>query len=212
MTVYMSIYHLHREHDRWLTVTSNFLAAFSIGALISGVSLGVLADKHEKSRTIVLILNICSIIGNFMYFLGINQWVLISGRFIAGELYHSIFRFLYFIFQIVRNTLICDTGLGGGIGSLAMAEIAKGTRVAERARVLAICFGARQTGLALGPVYNLIMGQNSLDMGFIVLSETNFAGFFMTIVWIVIEGLLFLSYFDAGMELKNVREDSLTDS
>ena len=94
--------------------------------------------------------------------------------------------------------------MGGGIGSVAMAEIAKGTRVAERARVLAICFGARQIGLALGPVYNLIMDHRSLDLGFAVVSETNFAGFFMTIVWILIEVLLLASYFDAGIELKDV--------
>jgi hypothetical protein len=59
---------------------------FSFTALISGLICGEtckLSSRHVRAT--IMVLNVCPLVGNALYFLGINCWYIIGGRFVAGE-------------------------------------------------------------------------------------------------------------------------------
>jgi hypothetical protein len=90
---------------------------------------------------------------------------------------------------------------------VVMAEIAKGSRISERTRVLAIAFGTRQLGLIFGPAYNLLLSGTDFYIGPLHVTQANIPGLLMAIVWIVYEFVFLVVYFNAGHELQQVGVD-----
>jgi hypothetical protein len=52
--------------------------------MFSGLIFGRIADATENIRLIALLVNLFQIVGQFMYFVGNNAYVLIFGRFLGG--------------------------------------------------------------------------------------------------------------------------------
>nr|XP_039271231.1 uncharacterized protein LOC120345755 [Styela clava] len=104
------------------------LASFSFGGLVSAPLYGWVADKTGSTKACVIVGNIGEIIGNLMYFIGKNQYLVWSGRLIAG--------------------------LGSGAASTLFGLISHTTTAKERTSMFAILMGLRQIGLLVGPAVN----------------------------------------------------------
>jgi predicted MFS family arabinose efflux permease len=60
------------------------LSAFALSGAIAGVILGYLNDAGISLKRLILFGCICQTIGNTLYFIGINIYVLVFSRLIAG--------------------------------------------------------------------------------------------------------------------------------
>ena len=78
-------------------------SAMSMMALITGFLVGILADRTDNVRRIVLVLNLVQILGNLMYFVGQSPWMLIAGRALVGK------NFIAVLSEDVHVTFLYDT-------------------------------------------------------------------------------------------------------
>ena len=60
-------------------------AAFNGAFLVSSVLLGWWTDRSRDVRRIALVVNAFPIVGNLLYFVGFNVWVLLVGRIFSGR-------------------------------------------------------------------------------------------------------------------------------
>ncbi|XP_072037051.1 uncharacterized protein [Amphiura filiformis] len=146
------------------------LAAFSFTGLIAAPIFGILQDKYHNTKFLVLFANMFEIIGNFMYFMGINLMMLLGSRLIAG--------------------------IGAGVGSSLFAQIARTTTEAERAAAISVAMAARQVGLLFGPGLNLFLQHFDFWIGPWKADAYSSAGLFMCALWILLQIFIFLFYFD----------------
>ncbi|XP_077971536.1 uncharacterized protein LOC120345755 [Styela clava] len=133
------------------------LASFSFGGLVSAPLYGWVADKTGSTKACVIVGNIGEIIGNLMYFIGKNQYLVWSGRLIAG--------------------------LGSGAASTLFGLISHTTTAKERTSMFAILMGLRQIGLLVGPGFNLFLYKLNFKLGPFVVDENTSPGLFMAILW-----------------------------
>jgi ceroid-lipofuscinosis MFS transporter 7 len=154
------------------------ISAFSISGVISGLYMGKLSDSINFTKPILLIGNLFEIMGNFIYFVAINKWLLLMSRFISG--------------------------IGMGVSPVLVADIAKRTSKDERTSILTLVFSCRQLGLMLGPVFNLFLSKFHFKFSIFNITDKNSPGFFMFIMWILIEIFIWAFYFeDYNNDVKN---------
>lgn len=60
------------------------LSAFALSGAIAGLILGHLNDVGVSLKRLVLFGGVCQVVGNILYFIGINIYVLVLSRLIAG--------------------------------------------------------------------------------------------------------------------------------
>jgi predicted MFS family arabinose efflux permease len=60
------------------------LSVFALSGAITGVIFGYLNDAGFSLKRLIIFGCICQIIGNILYFIGINIYVLVFSRLIAG--------------------------------------------------------------------------------------------------------------------------------
>ena len=158
------------------------ISAFSISGVISGLYMGKLSDSISFTKPILLIGNLFEIVGNFIYFIAINKWLLLMSRFISG--------------------------IGMGVSPVLVADIAKRTSKEERTSILTLVFSFRQLGLMLGPVFNLFLSKFHFKFSIFNVTDKNSPGFFMFIMWILIEIFIWAFYFEdyeSNNVIKNYR-------
>ncbi|GAA6070979.1 major facilitator superfamily domain-containing protein 8 isoform X1 [Tachysurus ichikawai] len=107
------------------------LSAFSFTGLLSGPLFGFWSDRTHSTKKIILFANCFEIIGNFMYFIGISKWLLLSSRLVAG--------------------------IGTGAGSSIFGFLTRITAPEDRSTVFAAVMACRQVGLLIGQFVSLIL-------------------------------------------------------
>ncbi|CAG0904222.1 unnamed protein product [Darwinula stevensoni] len=149
------------------------ISAFNVAALISSVFFGWLVDRRmHLSKPVVFIGALTQIAGSVMYFLGINKWLIISGRFICG--------------------------FGSGTLIVVLAELARATSNEERAKFFTLGFSMQQLGVILGPAYNLALHDVDTQFGDVQVNEESLPGFIFAIFWSLASVVILAAYENVG--------------
>ncbi len=153
------------------------LSSFNLSAIVSGLLIGKISDTYVGySKTILLVTNAFEIMGNLLYIIAFNKWLLVLSRFICG--------------------------LGMGASPALIAQIARHTHKSERTLSLIYIMGARQLGLILGPVFNVFLSKLNFTFVHIAINNRNAPGFFMFIAWFLIQIIFGIFYVDLSNTAK----------
>lgn len=146
------------------------MASFSFTGLITTPIYGILSDKTKSSKFALVASNVFEIVGNLLYFMGQNVYVLWASRLVAG--------------------------IGSGSGSSILAMISRTTSNSERTSVFSIVMAMRQIGLVIGPAANLFFQNLHASVGPFPITEFTAPGLFMAVIWLLHTVLVIFMYFD----------------
>jgi ceroid-lipofuscinosis MFS transporter 7 len=147
------------------------LSSFSISGVCSGLLIGKLSDSYiRNTKKIMLITNTFEMIGNFIYFIAFDKWLLVASRFICG--------------------------IGMGASAMLIAQIARHTQTSDRTSILTFIMGFRQIGLMLGPAFNIFLHKFNFTFIHLRVNYKNAPGFFMFFMWFFIQLFFWLFYVD----------------
>ncbi|XP_071944392.1 uncharacterized protein [Antedon mediterranea] len=146
------------------------LSAFSFSGLFAAPIFGIWQDRTSKTKSIILFANMFEIVGNFLYFVGRNEYFLLAGRLLAG--------------------------VGGGVMSTIFAQISRTTPVNKRTAVISMAMASRQFGLLFGPGFNIFLSKLDFKIGPFEVNDFTSPGLFMMIMWILLQILMIFIYFD----------------
>lgn len=65
------------------------IASYSFSSFFANPVVGWWSDKSLNTRNILLVTILAEVIGSILYFVGINTWILVLGRLIAGSIFVS---------------------------------------------------------------------------------------------------------------------------
>ncbi|KAK7889799.1 hypothetical protein WMY93_025359 [Mugilogobius chulae] len=146
------------------------LSAFSFSGLLSGPLFGHWSDRTRTTKKIILFANLFEIVGNFMYFMGLSKWLLLSSRLVAG--------------------------IGTGAGSSIFGFLTRSTLPEDRATVFAAVMACRQAGLLIGPAFNIFLRLCDFRLGPFVVNKFTAPGLFMCALWILLQLAIVFMYWD----------------
>lgn len=146
------------------------LSAFSFSGLLSGPIFGHWSDRTRTTKKIILFANLFEIAGNFMYFMGLSKWLLLSSRLVAG--------------------------IGTGAGSSIFGFLTRSTLPEDRATVFAAVMACRQAGLLIGPAFNIFLRLCDFRIGPFVVNKFTAPGLFMCALWILLQVAIVFMYWD----------------
>lgn len=129
------------------------LSAFSLTGLLAGPLFGHWSDRTRRTKAIILSANLFEIVGNFMYFMGVSKWLLLSSRLVAG--------------------------IGTGAGASIFGYLTRATAPEGRATVFAAVMACRQAGLLIGPAFNLFLRLCDFKLGPFVVNKYTSPGVMM---------------------------------
>lgn len=153
------------------------LSAFSFTGLLSGPLFGHWSDRTRTTKNIILFANIFEIVGNFMYFMGISKWLLLSSRLVAG--------------------------IGTGAGSSIFGFLTRSTLPEDRATIFAAVMACRQAGLLIGPAFNIFLRLCDFSIGPFMVDKYTAPGLFMCALWILLQLAIVFMYWDLPPLEKN---------
>ncbi|XP_074523496.1 major facilitator superfamily domain-containing protein 8 [Halichoeres trimaculatus] len=146
------------------------LSAFSLSGLLSGPLFGHWSDRTGTTKKIILFANLFEIAGNFMYFMGVSKWLLLSSRLVAG--------------------------IGTGAGSSIFGFLTRSTSPEDRATVFAAVMACRQAGLLIGPAFNIFLRLCDFQLGPFLVNKYTSPGLFMCLLWILLQLVVIFMYWD----------------
>lgn len=154
------------------------LSAFSFSGLLSGPLFGHWSDRTRTTKKIILFANLFEIVGNFMYFMGLSKWLLLSSRLVAG--------------------------IGTGAGSSIFGFLTRSTLPEDRATVFAAVMACRQAGLLIGPAFNIFLRLCDFQIGPFVVNKFTAPGLFMCALWILLQLAVLFMYWDLPPLERNI--------
>ena len=155
-------------------------AAFSIAALISGPIVGALIDRYRHPKAVFLLAALAQVGGNAIYMTARSRHAVLAARFACGAAF-------------------------GAIETTLLSHLARATRRRGRTALFALLLAARQSGLLIGPVFNVGLCQLDFRLGDGVrVNAFTAPGFFMIVVW---GGLCVAAVF-AFVELPEITEST----
>ncbi|MGH0165834.1 UNVERIFIED_CONTAM: hypothetical protein FKN15_063816 [Acipenser sinensis] len=146
------------------------LSAFSLTGLLAGPLFGHWSDRTRRTKAIILSANLFEIVGNFMYFMGVSKWLLLSSRLVAG--------------------------IGTGAGASIFGYLTRATAPEGRATVFAAVMACRQAGLLIGPAFNLFLRLCDFKLGPFVVNKYTSPGLFMCFLWMLLQLVILFMYWD----------------
>lgn len=146
------------------------LSAFSLSGLLSGPLFGHWSDRTGTTKKIILFANLFEIAGNFMYFMGVSKWLLLSSRLVAG--------------------------IGTGAGSSIFGFLTRSTSPEDRATVFAAVMACRQAGLLIGPAFNIFLRLCNFQLGPFLVNKYTSPGLFMCLLWLLLQLAVIFMYWD----------------
>lgn len=158
------------------------LAAFNLSVFLFAPLYGYLAYKGFRTKALLVISNQLEVIGNIIYFVASEPWLVMLGRFIAG--------------------------IGSGSEVPLYADVVRVTKPEERTAYIVILLLARQVGLIIGPAATLILHPMKFNIGSISLNIYNSPGFLMAILWCVQTVQVLISYPDVDKSGALLKYDS----
>jgi ceroid-lipofuscinosis MFS transporter 7 len=149
---------LHLEFKASGSFMGVVISSYMFSGVICGLIMGPISDKINQTKIFYLIGTFLTMIGQFLYFLGINKFFILASRLISGCV--------------------------GGAVPVAFAYIAKTTSDKQRLTIMAILMASRQLGLMLGPAFNLFLRKTDfVFIGFTV-NRWSSPGMLMGILWL----------------------------
>ena len=165
------------DNPLWLGAT---LSAITVTDILSGLVIGTVLDSSHNNRHLVLLLNCPQILGSFLYLCSVSPFMLLTSRLVSG--------------------------LGKGITIVFLSDICRSTDIEERTPVLLLFDVYFQSGLLLGPLFNMVL----TEVEFGPVNRLNSPGLLLTLVWSLFSVLVLLLYRDLVMLRKEERiEDEL---
>lgn len=61
------------------------ISAYSFSSFFANPIVGWWSDKSGNTRNILLVTILAEVIGSILYFVGLDTWILVIGRLIAGK-------------------------------------------------------------------------------------------------------------------------------
>ncbi|CAF0995124.1 unnamed protein product [Adineta ricciae] len=147
------------------------LSVFALSGAIAGIIFGYLDDIGVSLKRLILVGITCLIIGNIFYFIGINIYVVILSRLIAG--------------------------IGMGLVPPLLAEISRRSTPETRTQLFAKILGCRQIGLFLGPCFTVLLKQFDFKLFGLPVTVQNAPGLLMAILWFIVILLTMCFFYDA---------------
>lgn len=154
------------------------LSVFALSGAISGLILGHLNDLGVPLKRLLIVGGLFEIVGNFLYFVGINVYLIVFSRLIAG--------------------------VGMGIAPPLIAEISRRSTPENRTQLLGKILGFRQLGLFLGPCFTILLKNFDFNFMGIHVTTYNGPGLVMTIFWIIQILLTVFLFYEAPENIKRI--------
>lgn len=146
------------------------LSAFNVSVFICAPIYGYLAQIGFRTKFLLLISNQLEIMGNIIYFVAHEPWMVLLGRFICG--------------------------IGAGSDVPLYADVVRITNTKERTFFIIILLLARQVGLIIGPAATLILHPVNFKMGNVMLNIYNSPGLLMAVLWSIQSIMILVIYWD----------------
>jgi len=160
------------------------ISAFHMSSLLFAPLFGLLNDRGIKTKRLVMFANLFQVLGSVLYLIRI-EWLVFTARFVAG--------------------------VGSAVGSLLYADVNRVTDAKSRTSVIAILMLCRQIGLFVGPAFNLFLSLFHFRIGPLLVDRFTAPGFLMTILWIVYQVFMAVTYYNADELLRDERVIERTD-
>ncbi|CAG0916770.1 unnamed protein product, partial [Notodromas monacha] len=166
------------------------MTVFNISGMIAALSVGYWCDRSEDVRKILLLVNLPQLVGQALYFAGINAEMLIVARFIAG--------------------------FGLGMNSAIYSEIIRGTTREERMKVLSSAFLLRQVGIMMSPGFNIFIRripefQFSLFGHLFQFNEESAPGLILFVCFFLFEIFVYFFFFNMRPLMREIYGTSQPD-
>ena len=162
--------YLHGEYDVPEYTLGLALSLYSLAAAFSSPIVGRLVDVNRKSKPIFIVLIIIQIVGSFLYFADISAFMALTSRFISG--------------------------LGNGMGPIALAEVARYTSEEERTPIISKLIAIRQVALLIGPGFNVFLKDADFKIGPFKVNSFTSPGLFMVGIWICLLVVVITVYYE----------------
>ncbi|XP_071944857.1 uncharacterized protein [Antedon mediterranea] len=146
------------------------ISAFSFSGLFAAPIFGIWQDRTSKTKSLILFANMFEIGGNFLYFVGRSQYILLAARLLAG--------------------------VGAGVTATIFSQISRTTPANKRTAVISMAMASRQFGIVFGPGFNLFLSKIDFKIGPFEVNDFTSPGLFMMIMWILLQILMIFIYFD----------------
>ncbi|CAF0773187.1 unnamed protein product [Adineta steineri] len=151
------------------------LSVFALSGAIAGILFGFLDDIGVSLKKLVLCGTVFIIIGNILYFIGINIYVLVISRLIAG--------------------------IGMGLVPPLLAELTRRSTPETRTPLFAKVLGCRQVGLFFGPCFTIFIKQLNFKLFGLQVTMYNAPGLLMAVLWVVVILLTLCFFYDSPMAI-----------
>ena len=161
---------LHLDFNASGTFMGLVLSSYMLMCVICGFIMGPISDRVERTKIFYVVGIICTIIGEFLYFMGINKYVILASKLISGVV--------------------------GGADPVGYAYIAKTTTKKRRLTIIGILMASRQLGLMFGPAFNLFLRKTNFMLFGFPVNRLSSPGLFMAILWIVFLIIIAIFYHD----------------
>uniref|UniRef100_A0A8C5N3M3 Major facilitator superfamily (MFS) profile domain-containing protein n=1 Tax=Leptobrachium leishanense TaxID=445787 RepID=A0A8C5N3M3_9ANUR len=150
------------------------LSAFSLTELLAGPFFGYWSDRTGQTKFVILLSNCFEIAGNFLYFVGISKWLLLSSRLVAG--------------------------IGAGAGASIFGYLTHTSSSQDRVPVFAMAMACRQAGLLIGPAFNVFLRYCNFNLGPFHVDKFSAPGIFMCALWTLIQLMVLFMFYDLPMK------------
>jgi ceroid-lipofuscinosis MFS transporter 7 len=161
---------LHLEFKASGSFMGVVISSYMFSGVLCGLIMGPISDKIDQTKIFYLIGTFLTMIGQFLYFLGVNKYLILASRLISGVV--------------------------GGAVPVAFAYIAKTTSDKQRLTIMAILMASRQLGLMLGPAFNIFLRKaDFVFIGFLV-NRWSSPGMLMGFLWLCCFLAMLIFYYD----------------
>ncbi|CAF1337630.1 unnamed protein product [Adineta steineri] len=151
------------------------LSVFALSGAIAGILFGFLDDIGVSLKKLVLCGTVFIIIGNTLYFIGINIYVVVISRLIAG--------------------------IGMGLVPPLLAELTRRSTPETRTQLFAKVLGCRQVGLFFGPCFTIFIKQLNFKLFGLQVTMYNAPGLLMAVLWVVVILLTLCFFYDSPIAI-----------
>lgn len=155
------------------------IAADSLVAFFLSPWIQRLAEKWHKIRVLGFLANLFQIGGSMIYALPLYFYMPLVGRLVSG--------------------------IGVSFGGALYGEIKRLTNHEERNRVMIIMEGVRLFGIVIGPGMNFFLKDFDLKFGPWVIDHRTAPGFFMAILWLLVQVVHIFTVYDLTDDLTEDR-------
>lgn len=146
------------------------MSAFSFSGLVAAPIYGRITDKTRSIKICVIVSNLFEIIGNCLYMVSWNKYIVLTARLVAG--------------------------VGSGVASSIFGTISRTTSEEERTGIFSLFMSLRQVGLIVGPAFNLFLHSLDFKIGRVTVNEYTSPGLLMAAIWLLHTIIVIILYKD----------------